>query len=133
MPDLILYQTTLDIHVQHLNYGGHLGNDSLISLIHEARMRFLTWLGVSEIDVGGTALIMTDSVVVYQSEGFYANRLLIKIGVKDVTPKSFDLYYEVINETTEKPLALVKTGMLGFDYVLRKTKTLPESFVSRLQ
>lgn len=119
--------------VQHLNYGNHLGNDSLLSLIHESRVRFFNHLGYSEKDIAGTAVIMTDVAIVYKSEGFYGDRLLFHLGVADVTPKSFDIFYRVQNVSSGKDLAEAKTGILGFDYDTRKSKSFPTEFISKIQ
>ena len=42
----IAFTTTLDVRISDINYGNHLGHDSLISLLHEARMRFLKQTGL---------------------------------------------------------------------------------------
>jgi acyl-CoA thioesterase FadM len=70
---------------------------------------------------------MTDAVINYLSEGFYGHKLKIDIGVKDITPKIFDIYYEIENKTTNKKLAIAKTGILGYDY----TTTKPQEFSSK--
>ena len=35
-----VYRTNLQVRVDDINYGGHLGNDSVLTLCHEARIRF---------------------------------------------------------------------------------------------
>ena len=35
------FQVEMAVRVTDLNYGGHLGNDRLLSLVHEARVAFL--------------------------------------------------------------------------------------------
>ena len=47
------YPFTCDITVRttDLNYGGHLGNDRLLSLVHEARVAFLASFELSELDL----------------------------------------------------------------------------------
>jgi len=39
IPDKFIYKTEIPIRITDINYGGHLGNDSLLSIIHEARVR----------------------------------------------------------------------------------------------
>ena len=48
--------TTLSIPVRitDLNYGNHLGNDSLVSILHEARVQWLKLNGYTELDIEGT-------------------------------------------------------------------------------
>lgn len=132
MPENILFSTKIDVLVQHLNYGNHLGNDSILSIIHEARVRFFYHLGYTEKDISGTGIIMTDVAIVYQSEGFYGNSLNIQMAVADVTLKSFDLYYQIYNESTKKTLAIAKTGILGFDYETKRSKKFSDLFLSKI-
>ena len=129
MPDKILFSTEIEILVQHINYGNHLGNDSVLSIIHESRVRFFHHLGHSEKSIDGTGVIMTDAVINYLSEGFYGHKLKIDIGVKDITPKIFDIYYEIENKTTNKKLAIAKTGIFGYDYTTTKTQEFSSKFI----
>ncbi|MCU0289396.1 MAG: thioesterase family protein, partial [Acidobacteria bacterium] len=62
------FAADITVRTTDLNYGGHLGNDKLISLVHEARVAFLAHHGFTEKDFGGAALIMGDIAVIYQGE-----------------------------------------------------------------
>ncbi len=134
MPSTFPFSTELSIRVGDLNYGGHLGNDSLLSLLQEARVTFLKSLGgKNEGDVFGLGLIMTDSVVVYKSEGFQGDRIKIEIAVGDLSRTRFDLFYHATNLTTGKILSQAKTGMAFFDYEARRLQPIPEDFKRRFQ
>jgi acyl-CoA thioesterase FadM len=37
-----VFRTRLRVRVDDVNYGGHLGNDAVLTLCHEARIRFFT-------------------------------------------------------------------------------------------
>ena len=41
LPKKFIFSTDIAVRISDINYGGHLGHDSIISLIHEARVRFL--------------------------------------------------------------------------------------------
>ena len=41
MPDNYLFSTTLDVRISDINYANHLSNDSVLSFVHESRVRFL--------------------------------------------------------------------------------------------
>ena len=75
---------------------------------------------------------MADSAIIYQSEGFLNNQLEIKIGVCDVSRVGFDLVYQFYNRTTEKNLALIKTGMVCFNYNTSKVEALPAAFLAKI-
>ncbi len=76
LPEKFLFRTEIPVRITDINYGGHLGNDSLLSIIHEARLRFLNHLGYSESNVEEVGIIMIDSAIQYKSEGFYGDELI---------------------------------------------------------
>ena len=83
LPKKFHFETTLSIRVSDLNYGAHLGNDSVLSLAHESRVRFFLKLGVTERNFFNVGLIMADSVVMYKSQGFLNDNILIRISVTE--------------------------------------------------
>ncbi|MBI1305376.1 MAG: esterase [Bacteroidetes bacterium] len=127
-PDHYFFETVYQIAVSDLNYGNHLSNDKVLVLAHETRMRWLKENEKSELDFWGTSLIQGDAGIVYKSEGFYGDKIKIELGVGEITQTSFDLIYKMFNETTGKPLALVKTRMVCFNYSSRKVELVPEGF-----
>ncbi len=128
LPERFHYVTRLEVYISQVNYGGHLGHDAVLTLCHEARVRFLQSLGYSELDIEGVGTIMTDAAVQYISEGFAGDMLEIKLAVRDMTSSRFDIIYQVLNLTRNKELARVKTGIVCYDYALRKVKPIPAGF-----
>ena len=47
LPESFKFSTIMKIRITDLNYGGHVGNDSFLSLIHEARQQFLNHFNYS--------------------------------------------------------------------------------------
>jgi len=133
IPDKFIFKTEIPIRITDINYGGHLGNDSLLSIIHEARVRFLNHLGYSEANVEGTGIIMIDSAIQYKSEGFYGDELVVEIAVNDFTGIGCDFVYRVINKNTSKEIAFVKTGIVFFNYEKRKTAPVPIEFKKKIE
>jgi acyl-CoA thioesterase FadM len=130
LPDNFHFTTKLSVRVTDLNYGNHLGNDSLISLLHEARMRFLTHYGFSELDIGGCGILIADLAVIYRSEAFYGDELKFEVGVADFVKYGCDVNYRVTLAETGKEVALAKTGIVFFDYGQRKLLSVPAVFKS---
>ena len=56
LPDSFQFTTEITIRITDLNYGGHVGNDTVLSIIHEARMQFLRHYGHTEMNFGGIGL-----------------------------------------------------------------------------
>ncbi|MGH7791582.1 MAG: acyl-CoA thioesterase, partial [Thermodesulfobacteriota bacterium] len=71
LPEEFVFSTEIPLRVNDINYGGHLGHDSILTLTHEARVRLLRKYGLTEINIYGPGLIISDAVIVYKSEAFY--------------------------------------------------------------
>ena len=121
------FHTDLQVRVTDLNYGGHLGNDRLLSLIHEARIGFLAAHGFSELDCGGVSLIMGDAALVYLGEAYVGDILRIEVAAGELGRSGFRLFYRITRISDGAAVALAETGMVAFDYRARKIRTLPES------
>lgn len=129
-----IFQTIIPVRITDLNYGNHLGNDSLLSIIHEARVQFLYSLGYSEQNFAGVGLIMADVAIEYKSQGYYADQLKVSIGVKDISRVGFDITYSITKSENGREIivAKAKTGMVTFDYSLNKVIELPATFLEKL-
>ena len=112
----------IPVRIGDINYGGHVGNDAILSIIHEARMQLLASGGFTELKTGSHGLIMGDVMIAYKGESFYGDTLQVEVFVDEITGRSFDFLYRI---TTERDAAKVlvaegKTGMICFDYETRK-------------
>jgi len=122
-----VFRTTLQVRVDDVNYGGHLGNDSVLTLCHEVRIRFFDSVGQSEVDLFGKGIIMTDAMVIYRSEGNLGDPLDVAVFLDDIGRRGFDLYYLLTCRGRE--IARVKTGLAFFDYQRRTIAACPEGFL----
>ena len=130
LPDSFPFATELDVVVGQINYGGHLGNDAMLSLVHEARVRFLKHLGYAENDVEGVGILMVDAMVIYRAEVFYGDRLTIEVAVSDLGRSGCDILYRVTSGRSGAEAARAKTGVVFFDYEDRKVVRVPAGFVA---
>jgi len=124
--DKYAFHTGIMIRTTDLNYGGHLGNDKLLSLIHEARVAFLKSHGFTERNCGGCSIILADTAIVYQGEGFAGDMLKFEVVAGEPSRCGFRLFYRVSRTGDGQPIALVENGVVCFDYDMRKTVSLPE-------
>ena len=115
----------LVVRTTDLNYGGHLGNDRLLSLVHEARVAFLTSHRLSELEFGGVSLILADAAVIYQAEAYAGNRLVFEVAAAEPSRTGFRIFYRVTRSDDGQSIALVENGMACFDYGVRKIAALP--------
>lgn len=128
LPERFVFAAEIPLRITDINYGGHLGNDALLSLLHEARLQFLRHYGFSEMDIDGQSIIMADALIVYKAEGVYGDVARIEIAVTDIESHGFDILYKVTNRETGKEIARAKTGILFFDYEKRKIAPAPKRF-----
>jgi acyl-CoA thioester hydrolase len=128
LPEAFLFETEIPVRIGDVNYGGHLGNDAVLSIVHEARVRFLRRHGWTELAVAGPGLVMVDAAIVYRAEGTYGMSLLVKVGAADVRTRGCDLVYQLLDQATGREIARAKTGLLFFDYAARKVVAMPAEF-----
>ncbi len=134
LPDLFSFTAIIPIRITDINYGNHVGNDAVLSLIHEARMQFLSKYGYTELNLEGIGLIMTDVGIEFKKEMFYGDIIEIKIAAADFTSVGFDLYYllEKQKDNSMVTVAFAKTGMICYDYDRKKIAAVPATVKEKL-
>lgn len=125
LPERFPYTTELDVRVTDLNYGGHVGNDTVLSYVSEARARFFRDRGMSEMNVHGLGIILADAAVVYRAEAFFGERLRIHVAAQDFNRYGCNLLYRIDNAATQHEVARAKTGIVCFDYGKRRIARAP--------
>lgn len=128
MPDKYVFSTELTVRISDVNYGGHMGNDALLSLLNEARVRFLREHGFSELDAGGAGLIMSEVLILYKAQAFHGDRLTVDIAVADIEKCGCDILYRVTRKDGCNEVARARTGMIFFDYSSNRIAKTPEKF-----
>jgi acyl-CoA thioester hydrolase len=130
-----LFTTTILVRISDVNYADHVGNDAILSIIHEARMQLLHRSGYTELNAGGNAMIMADVMIAYKAEAFYGDALTVKIYADDVTGSTFSLLYHISVQRGNKQtdIAHAKTGMVCFDYEKKKIAPMTDAFGSFLR
>ena len=132
-----LFPTTFQIPVRitDINYGSHVGNNSLVSIIHESRMQWLTSHKFTELNIEGVGLIMADLAVEFINQSFYGDEIIVNLGVGEITKVSFELYYQlkVMRNNNELIIAKAKSGMVCFNYINKKITSIPEKLINILK
>ncbi|MFY7839852.1 MAG: acyl-CoA thioesterase [Lacibacter sp.] len=130
-PETVSFTAAIPIRITDLNYGNHVGNDAVLSIIHEARMQLLSQHGYSELNCAGVGLIMSDVGIEFKKEIFYGDVLTIEIAAVNFSSVGFDLYYRLRNKETIV-VALAKTGMVCYNYGVKKIATVPVEVKAKL-
>jgi acyl-CoA thioesterase FadM len=128
IPDFFHFETLLKIRVSDLNYGGHLGNDSFLTLAHESRVQFFKSINMTERNFFGRSLIMADSIVIYKSQAFLGDEINIKISITNCRSHGFQLFYLFQKKQQKLDLAHIQTSMVFYDYNEEKILPFPQDF-----
>ena len=126
------FHYTLILEPRDINYGGHMGNDALVSIVGSARVNMFRSIGLSEMDLGDgkTGIIMSDLAVNYKSEAFMFDELMIDTHVGEISGGSFRLFHRVKKGQTV--IAFAETGLTAFNYNSRRIVPVPEAFLKVL-
>lgn len=128
LPASFPFSTSIPVRITDVNYGGHVGNDAVLSLIHEARMQFLKSYGYSEMNLAGIGLIMRDVTIEFKGELFYGDVVKASVVAMEFTAISFEIFYKLEITRADKTLlaAAARTGMVGYSYEKKKVVGIPE-------
>ena len=147
LPEAFPFSVSIPVRITDLNYGNHVGNDTILSLIHEARMQFLLQFGYTEMEFAGVGLIMADAGIEFKNELFYGDTVIASVSCAGFSKVSFDLYYKLEKTLREAPttnagtkqddkkivVAVAKTGMVCYDYTRKKIVHIPGEAREKLQ
>lgn len=135
LPENEIATIRIKVRIGDINYGNHVGNDAFVSIIHEARLQWLQQNRFTEMDAAGTGLIMSDLAIEFKNESYYGEEIAVKIYCGEISKVSFDLYYQLTTERNQQTilLARAKTGMVCFNYQIKKVSPVPEGLIKTLQ
>lgn len=123
----------LTVRATDINYAGHLGNEALLGLIHEARSHLTKALGFDTVLSGPEriGLIIADLAVNFRAEAYAHQELMIDSQIGEIGEKSFRLFHRVRRD--EQIIALVETGLVAYDYQSGQVVALPVRFLDGLR
>ena len=133
LPESFTFSTEIPIYIGHINYGHHLDNAQLISLVSEARVRYFKSMGYSELDVEGVGIVVADVAAQYRSEAFHGGTLRVDMTANDFNKYGCDLVWRLSDQASGREVARGKHGTTFFDYTARKAASVPPAFVAKAQ
>lgn len=133
LPNKFIFSTEISVRVYDVNFAGHLSNDSILSMVHEARILFLKNWGYSEVDTEGAGIIMFDAALQYKSQGYHGDILIFDVAVDNLIRIGCDFVFKISNKASGKEIARAKTGIAFFDYKKNKMIAVPEKFVELIE
>lgn len=141
------FSTTLTVRFDDVNAGMHLANDRLVSLLGEARSRFLAHLGPGGRDSADAPdTIVADLAVTYRAQARLRDELRIDVGIAQTQRFGGEIAYRVVRvQAPETPdpsgpaaapgagvvvVATASTTLLFFDYAAGRVTSAPDHFLA---
>ena len=134
VPDNKIGSFVIPVIISDVNYGNHVGNDSIVSILHEARVKWLNQYNYTELNIDGIGLIMSDLEIEFKKESFYGDIIEVQLSIGEISSVGFELYYQLNTKRYEEPviLAIAKTGMIFYNYLTKKVTHIPVVFKNLL-
>jgi acyl-CoA thioester hydrolase len=130
LPEIFAFRDEITVHISEINHANHVGADGILTLLNEARIRFLTRYNYKELDIEGYGIIIADAAVIYKSEAFHGDVLEVEITVRDFSRYGCDFVYRLTNKKTRREVARANTRIVFFDYQKREKAAVPAKFKS---
>ena len=129
LPATWTFRTEIPVRITDVNYGQHVGNDTMLAFIQEARVQWLRSLGYpSELLAAPVGLILVDLSGRMKAEAAYGDRLVVQLAVAEWSKVGFELVYLLTKAEGGAEVARATTGFVFFDYTARKLAQAPEGF-----
>ena len=134
LPDHFSFTCHIPVRITDINYGGHVGNDTILTILHEARMQFFKNIDHTEMNFAGTGMLMADVAIEFRSELFYGDIVIAFVTTGEISKIGFELLYKLEKEINGRAIlvAKAKTGMICYDYENKKIAALPEEGKQKL-
>ncbi|QGZ30694.1 thioesterase family protein [Stutzerimonas stutzeri] len=126
--DQFCFTTQLTVRITDINAGNHLANDSMISMISEARARFLFAYGIAETRKDGSGIIVTDLATTYKAEAHARDVLLFEVGVMDFNKYGGDIIFRITRPADDTLIAMAKSGFVFYNYLDTRVVPMPAEF-----
>ena len=136
LPGKFSFVTKIPVRITDINFGGHVGNDTILSIIHETRAQFFKHFGYDELNFAGAGTIMSDVAIEYKSQTYYGEEIFASVAVGEITRVAFDLFYKLEKRSADQklvPVAFAKTWMVCYDYDSKKVTPIPGAALARIK
>jgi acyl-CoA thioester hydrolase len=129
--DLFVFETRLPVMTAHVREGNCLTEESLLSLLQEARLQYLAREGMSEKSlVGSVGFFVSRAHINYHALAFHGDELRIQIYARRFRQGSrlFSFNYPISRVSDGKVIADVATEHAFYDFETRRVTSTPTAF-----
>lgn len=126
------FNIDIPVRASDLNYGNHLGYDRLVAILHQARLKYLYYLGFNESNIDGLTMIMKYLEVDYQGEAFFDDNLHVEVKfISEVA--AVKVHYTLTKNFPVEPVASAQETILLMNYETKKIKRVPKKFLEAIK
>lgn len=124
-----LFSHSFTLGEQHMNQGGHMGNEMIFILANDIRTKFFEFIGMQAFDAHNEiGTIMANATVKYASEGMIGDQITANVYIDHISEITFDFKIQFL-KNEEQELAVIRQGIVWYDYKNRKPHELPKQFL----
>jgi acyl-CoA thioester hydrolase len=128
LPACWSFSAAFPVRITDLNYGRHVGNDTMLAYLQEARVQWLRSLGYpSELLAEPVGLILVDLAVRFKAELGAGDTVRVELAVAEWDKLGFELVYRV-SKADGAEAARATTRFVFFDYATRRLAPAPDGF-----
>jgi len=131
LPERFPFSAEVPLYSIHINWGKHLDNALLLTIVTEARIRYFKFLGYTEEDVEGYGITVSDAAVQYLSEGLPGDTMVVEMAFREPNKYGGDLMWRMRSRANYGEVARGKTGIVFLDYAQRKVVPIPSAFLKK--
>lgn len=117
-----------EVRVTDLNYGQHLGVTQLHGMSHNARCACLRDIGLTESDIGGVGIIVSESNIKLAKESYLGDMLRFIVDFEIISRTQLKCVVSVINRNSNENVASIEDKIICFDYSRKRPSSIPEGF-----
>jgi len=100
----------------------------MISMISEARARFLFDAGIEDMKEEHTSIIVTDLATTYRAEADARDQLCFEVGIMDFNKYGSDIIFRITRPADGVLIAMATPGFVFFNYDTKKVVPMPKAF-----
>ena len=129
--DLFVFETVMPVMLCHVSYGNHLSNDSILTLLQEARMQYLMQEGATEISLQeSVGFLVNQATINYRAQAYYGDKLRVQIYAPrfKLRARKFDFNYQILRVSDGAVIADASTSQVFYDFLKKRITTAPKSF-----
>lgn len=132
-PDNPRFRMERKVGISDLNYAKHLDSTAMVAILHEARLQMLGDLGLTEGNIYGLGLVVTDFAIEYRAESFANDTLIIDVSVAEFTRYGCDIGFAVNNAALDQIVCKAKVGVVFMDFDKHQLADVPAAFKTRIE